>query len=89
MVSQAGLIYITEQIIVIILAILFFFGLYIVSSYIIKYLKRNRHNRLLNATEYLPKEETQTLKQVFYLIIITLCFVDILIRRLLQTFHFL
>ena len=46
MVSQAGLIYITEQIIVIILAILFFFGLYIVSSYIIKYLKRNRHNRL-------------------------------------------
>ena len=68
MVSQAGLIYITEQIIVIILAILFFFGLYIVSSYIIKYLKRNRHNRLLNATEYLPKEETQTLKQVFYLI---------------------
>ena len=89
MVSQAGLIYITEQIIVIILAILFFFGLYIVSSYIIKYLKRNRHNRLLNATEYLPKEETnateylpkeetQTLKQVFYLIIITLCFVDIL-----------
>ena len=78
MVSEASLIYITEQIIVIILAILFFFGLYIVSSYIIKYLKRNRHNRLLNATEYLPKEETQTLKQVFYLIIITLCFVDIL-----------
>ena len=78
MVSEASLIYITEQIIFIILAILFFFGLYIVSSYIIKYLKRNRHNRLLNATEYLPKEETQTLKQVFYLIIITLCFVDIL-----------
>ena len=26
----------------------------------------------------MPKEETQTLKQVFYLIIITLCFVDIL-----------
>ena len=78
MVSQASLIYITEQIIFIILAVVFFFGLYIVSSYIIKYLKRNRHNRLLNATEYLPKEETQTLKQVFYLIIITLCFVDIL-----------
>lgn len=48
------------------------------SSYILKYLKRNRHKRLLNSTEYLPKEETQTLKQVFYLIIITLCFVDIL-----------
>ena len=78
MVSQASLIYITEQIIFIILAIAFFFGLYLVSSYIIKYLKRNRHKRLLNSTEYLPKEETQTLKQVFYLIIITLCFVDIL-----------
>jgi hypothetical protein len=78
MVSQASLIYVTEQIIFIILAIAFFFGLYLISSYIIKYLKRNRHNRLLNATEYLPKEETQTLKQVFYLIIITLCFVDIL-----------
>ena len=83
MVSQASLIYVTEQIIFIILAIAFFFGLYLISSYIIKYLKKNRHNRLLNATEYLPKEETQTLKQVFYLIIfyliiITLCFVDIL-----------
>ena len=78
MVSQASLMYITEQIIFIILAIAFFFGLYLVSSYIIKYLKRNRHKRLLNSTEYLPKEETQTLKQVFYLIIITLCFVDIL-----------
>ena len=36
MVSEASLIYITEQIIFIILAILFCFGLYIVSSYIIK-----------------------------------------------------
>ena len=32
MVSQASLIYITEQIIFIILAIAFFFGLYLVSS---------------------------------------------------------
>ena len=78
MVSEAEIILITEQVLFIILAVIFFFGLYFVSSYIIKYLKRNRHNRLLNATEYLPKEETQTLKQVFYLIIITLCFVDII-----------
>ena len=78
MVSETQLIYITIQIIYIILGIAFFFGLYLVSSYILKYLKRNRHKRLLNSTEYLPKEETQTLKQVFYLIIITLCFVDIL-----------
>ena len=78
MVSETQLVYLVIQIIYIILGIAFFFGLYFVSSYILKYLKRNRHKRLLNSTEYLPKEETQTLKQVFYLIIITLCFVDIL-----------
>ena len=91
MVSETQLVYMTIQIIYIILGIAFFFGLYFVSSHILKYLKRNRHKRLLNSTEYLPKEETQTLKQVFlpkeetqtlkqvfYLIIITLCFVDIL-----------
>lgn len=78
MVSETQLVYLAIQIIYIILGIAFFFGLYLVSSYILKYLKRNRHKRLLNSTEYLPKEETQTLKQVFYLIIITLCFVDIL-----------
>ena len=78
MVSETQLAYMAIQIIYIILGIAFFFGLYLVSSYILKYLKRNRHKRLLNSTEYLPKEETQTLKQVFYLIIITLCFVDIL-----------
>ena len=78
MVSETQLVYMAIQIIYIILGIAFFFGLYLVSSYILKYLKRNRHKRLLNSTEYLPKEETQTLKQVFYLIIITLCFVDIL-----------
>ena len=78
MVSETQLVYMVIQIIYIILGIAFFFGLYLVSSYILKYLKRNRHKRLLNSTEYLPKEETQTLKQVFYLIIITLCFVDIL-----------
>ena len=78
MVSETQLVYMAIQIIYIILGIAFFFGLYFVSSYILKYLKRNRHKRLLNSTEYLPKEETQTLKQVFYLIIITLCFVDIL-----------
>ena len=78
MVSETQLAYMAIQIIYIILGIAFFFGLYFVSSHILKYLKRNRHKRLLNSTEYLPKEETQTLKQVFYLIIITLCFVDIL-----------
>ena len=43
MVSQAGLIYITEQIIVIILAILFFFGLYIGMQQNICLRKRLKH----------------------------------------------
>ena len=70
--------YYTEQYLFIVLGIVCFLGLYFISSYLLKYLKRFRHNRLLNSTEYLPKEETQTLKQVFYLLIITLCFVDII-----------
>ncbi|MBO7734231.1 MAG: hypothetical protein J6S67_16825 [Methanobrevibacter sp.] len=78
MVSETGLYYFTERIAFILLATVLFLGLFFVTSYILKYLKRNRHNRLLNITEYLPEEETQTLKQVFYLIIITLCFVDII-----------
>ena len=78
MINIMGIFDYTEKYVFIVLGILFFLGLYIVSSYLLKYLKRFRHNRLLNSTEYLPKEETQTLRQVFYLLIITLCFVDII-----------
>ena len=67
-----------ERFIFLILGILVFLAIYFGSSYIIKYIKKFRHNRLLNSTEYLPEEETQTLRQVAYLIILTICFVDII-----------
>ena len=69
---------IIEQIIFIVLGALVFLGIYFISSYVLKYIMKYRHNRLLNASEYLPKEERLTLQQVFFLIIITLCFVDII-----------
>ena len=67
-----------EQILFIVLGAVFFIGLYIVSSYIIRYLKRYGNSRLFNSAEYLPMEETHTLRQVFFLIILTICFVDII-----------
>ena len=77
MLSESMLILI-EQIIFIVLGALVFLGIYFISSYVLKYIMKYRHNRLLNASEYLPKEERLTLQQVFFLIIITLCFVDII-----------
>ena len=67
-----------QRLLLLILGILIFLAIYFGSLYLIKYIKKFRHNRLLNSTEYLPKEETQTLRQVFYLIILTICFVDII-----------
>ena len=77
--------YLNEKLIFIILGILIFLGLYYLSSYLIRYLWKFRHNRLLNSAEYLPVEETQTLKQVFFLIIITICFVDIIYTLIFWT----
>ena len=62
----------------VLLGILIFLGIFYAVSRIIKFLKRYRHNRLLNSSEYLPEEEIQTLKQVSYLIIITISFVNII-----------
>ncbi len=73
-----------ERLIYLFLGIFIFLALYFGSSYLIRYIKKFRHNRLLNSTEYLP-EETQTLKQVFYLIILTLCFVDIIYSLIFWT----
>ena len=39
---------------------------------------RNSDNRYLNPQEFLPKDEIHTLKQVFYLILMSLCFVTVL-----------
>ena len=40
--------------------------------------KRIKTHELLNLQEYLPEEEIHTIRQVFYLIIMTLCFINIL-----------
>ncbi|MEE1151176.1 MAG: hypothetical protein UH242_09525, partial [Methanobrevibacter sp.] len=39
---------------------------------------RNSDNRYLNPQEFLPEDEIHTLKQVFYLILMSLCFVTVL-----------
>ena len=78
MTDVVGIFFLYEKLVFIFLGILFFIGLYHVSSYLVKYLRKFRHNRLLISTEYLPEEEMQTLRQVFFLIIITICFVDII-----------
>ena len=67
-----------ERLVFLIVYVLVFLALYFGSSYLLRYIMKFRHNRLLNSREYLPEEETQTLKQVFYLIILTICFVDII-----------
>ena len=76
--NEAGIFNLTENFLFVFLGVLVFLGLYYLSLYLLRYLKKNRHNRLLNSAEYLPEEETQTLKQVFFLIILTICFVDII-----------
>ena len=39
---------------------------------------KNSSHRLLNPQEYLPEEEIFSLKQIFYLILMALCFVNVL-----------
>lgn len=45
---------------------------------------KNSSHRLLNFEEYLPKEEIQTLKQVFYLIMMACCFVNVIYSLLID-----
>ena len=60
----------------IIIEIVIFLALMIVGIYISKLNLNN--NRFLNPNEYLPDEEIHTLKQVLYLILIALCFINVL-----------
>ena len=61
---------------VIIEIILFIFLIY-VGIFFYKRFKKSS-NRFLNPNEYLPDEEIHTLRQVFYLILIALCFINLL-----------
>lgn len=61
----------------IVVAILIFCALFAVGKFIYKKLKDSK-SRVLNPLEYFPEEELQTLKQVFYLVMMLIFFVLIL-----------
>ena len=69
----------TTDTIEIIFIILSFIILYLIGRYASKKIKKHEskltNNRLLNPREYLPEEEIETLRQVFYLIILFLLFI--------------
>ena len=48
-------------------------------SYVIKFFRNKRDNRLFKASEYIPEEEFHSIKQVYYLSIMTLALINILI----------
>ena len=60
-----------------VVTILLFTVLFIIAKYIFERLG-DSDNRLLNSEEYLPEEEIQTLKQVYYLIMMLILFTFIL-----------
>lgn len=76
------LIYFLASVIIFLFELLLFVGLYYLSKYIYRKIKADSNNKLFNMQEYLPEEEIHTLKQVFYLMIITLCFVNIVYSML-------
>ena len=59
----------------IILAI--FIALTLIGDYFIRHLRKS-DSRFLNPQEFLPEDEIHTLKQIFYLILMALCFVNVL-----------
>ena len=59
-----------------IIEIIIFLALFSIGMFIFKKLN-NSSNRFLNPEEYLPDEEIQTLKQVYYLILMALCFINV------------
>ena len=60
-----------------VIAILIFGVLFIAGKFISKKLKAS-NSRILNQLEYFPEEEVQTLKQVFYLVMMLIFFVFII-----------
>ena len=60
-----------------VIAILIFGALFVAGKLIFKKLKDGK-SRVLNPLEYFPEEEVQTLRQVFYLVMMLIFFVFIL-----------
>ena len=68
---------IVEETIRLIIEIAIFLALMVIFKYFYSKLKTN-HSRILNPSEYFPEEELQSLKQIFYLIMMGFFFVIIL-----------
>ena len=66
---------IVSAIIEFVIIIVIFFGLVLIGIKLSDMIQ-NSSNRFLNPEEFLPLEEVQTLKQVFYLIMMAFCFID-------------
>ena len=66
----------TNTLIRLVIVITIFLVLTILGEFIYKKLKDN-HLKFINMNEYLPEDEVHTLKQVFYLIMMALCVIDI------------
>lgn len=67
----------TESVTVFVGSLILFIIVILILKFIYKTLQNKSHLRVLNMEEYLPTEEIQTLKQVFYLVMMTLCVIDI------------
>ena len=68
---------ISQPIFQIIVELIFFMVLTAVGIFILDKI-RTSDNRYLNPQEFLPEDEIHTLRQVFYLILMSLCFVTVL-----------
>lgn len=71
-----------------VIAILIFGALFVAGKFIYKKLK-DSGSRILNPLEYFPEEELQTLKQVFYLIMMLIFFVFIMYIMIVKAKEFI
>ena len=71
----------------ILIIIAFYLGVIKALKILLNYAKRYRENKLFNSSEYLPTEEIQTLKQVFFLIVITMSFTIIIYTLISLSAH--
>ncbi len=73
-----------EQILKFVIEIIVFFALMVFLGYMAKRIK-SRHSRLLNPREYFPEEEIYSLKQIGYLIMMGLFFINVLYSLIFVT----
>ena len=66
-----------EQILMFVIEIIVFLILMVIFGFILNKIRNSSH-RLLNPKEYLPEEEIHSLKQIFYLIMMGLFFINVI-----------